>query len=116
MKILVADDDTFFLKAVSEILNEAGHDVILAQTGDEALKKALTESPDLIVLDIVLPNLLGTEVSVKLKLLNRTSKVPILLVSSGNWGPETFLADDFLRKPFQPDELLEKIESLTNDG
>lgn len=116
MKILVADDDRLFLRTISGTLEDAGHEVVQARTGVEALKKALTESPDIIVLDIVLPDLLGSEVSVKLKLLGSTSAIPILLISSGKWGPETFLADDFLQKPFQPDELLERIMRLTNGG
>ncbi len=120
MKILVADDDTFFLKVVSEILNDAGHDAVLAKSGEEALEKAITEHPDLIILDIVLPRLLGTEVCESLRELKMTAHIPILLVSARVdsmeelvWKPTDFPADDFLRKPFPAEELLDRIDRLS---
>ena len=59
MKILVADDDSLFLKIVTEILEGAGHEVVGATSGDEALEIAASEVPDIMVLDVVLPGLLG---------------------------------------------------------
>lgn len=118
MKILVADDDTLFLKMVSDILVEAGHDVTWATNGKEAIDKAVTQVPDLIILDIILPRFLGTEVSEKLRKSGRTASIPILLVTSGvaEVGEGDFLdhfqADDFLQKPFEAEELLEKVNRL----
>jgi DNA-binding response OmpR family regulator len=119
MKILVADDDEFFREMAEDILTEAGHDVILAADGLETLEKAVSESPELIVLDIIRPGLLGTEVSEKLREHSRTSTIPILLVSSRFEKIEEdedlleyFKADDFLKKPFPPEELLERVNQL----
>jgi len=120
MKVLVADDDALFLKVVSEMLTEAGHEVVLAADGDEALKKAVTERPDLIILDIILPKHLGTEISEKLRKYRHSASVPILLISSGvsemeetGGTLEDFLADDFLQKPFSAEELLKRIDLLS---
>ncbi len=120
MKVLVADDDALFLKVVTDILTGAGHQVVAAPDGEEALQKAVTESPDLIILDIVLPKHLGTEVSERLRKDERTTGIPILLVSSNvsdmeetGGTLEDFRADDFLQKPFSADELLKRIEQLS---
>lgn len=120
MKVLVADDDALFLKVITEILTEAGHQVIPAADGDEALQKAVSERPDLIILDIILPKHLGTEVSEKLRKCRLSASVPILLVSSNVSEMEEtggtlddFLADDFLQKPFSADELLKRIDHLS---
>jgi two-component system alkaline phosphatase synthesis response regulator PhoP len=120
MKVLVADDDALFLKVITEILTDAGHEVVTALDGDEALEKAVTERPDLIILDIILPKHLGTEVSEKLRKYRHSASVPILLVSSGVSDMEEtggtlddFLADDFMQKPFSADELLKRIDQLS---
>jgi len=123
MRILVADDDKFFLKLSEEILAEAGYEVLTAQTGKQTLEMAITQMPDLIILDVVLPGMLGTEVSRKLKGFEGTASIPILLVSTGvaeldatAGDPKEFMADDFLAKPFDVKELLERINSLLGSG
>jgi DNA-binding response OmpR family regulator len=123
VRILVADDDKLFQAVMTDILGDAGHEVVLASNGEEALKKATSERLDLIILDVILPGLLGTEVCQKLRGYSRTASVPILLVSSGvteiasvGGGPREFLADDFLQKPFLPEKLLERINQLTKDS
>jgi DNA-binding response OmpR family regulator len=119
MRILVAADDKFFLRVTEDILARAGYEVILARDGTEALVTAMAEEPDIIVLDIILPGLLGTEVSRKLRKYSRTVSIPVLLVSTGvaelevaAGNPREFLADDFLHKPFKPDVFLDRIQRL----
>jgi DNA-binding response OmpR family regulator len=119
MKILVVDDDNVFLKMVEDILSQAGHEVILAADGPEAFEKATAETPDLIVLDIILPSLLGDEVCRKLRDQAATASIPVLLVSSRFASMEEeeglleqFKGDDFLHKPFKPEALLEKVNRL----
>jgi len=119
MRILVADDDEFFLSIAEEILTSAGHQVVLVKSGREALEKAVTAEPDLIILDVVMPGFLGTELCERLRRFERTSKVPIILISThaaefqeAEGGAEEFLADDFLPKPFQAEELLKRVERL----
>lgn len=120
MKILVADDDRLILKMIYEILTGAGHEVVLAQDGKQALEKVNQERPDLIVLDIILPGLLGTEILDELKEQKENAEIPVLLISSRFASMEDdpelleqFKGDDFLHKPFQPEDLLEKINELS---
>lgn len=118
MRILVADDDAVFLQAISELLRKAGYEVAQAADGEEAQEKALAHPPDLIVLDIILPKLLGTEVCENLRKSSRTSSIPILLITSGvaeigeHGFCEQFKADDFMRKPLKAGEFVEKIKRL----
>jgi len=120
MKILVADDDRLILKMIYEILTGAGHDVVLAQDGKDALEKVNQEKPDLIVLDIILPGLLGTEILDELKEQRESAEIPVLLISSRFASMEDdpdlleqFKGDDFLHKPFEPEDLIEKINELS---
>jgi len=120
MKILVADDDRLILKMIYEILTGAGHEVVLAQDGKDALEKVNQEKPDLIVLDIILPGLLGTEILDELKEQRENAEIPVLLISSRFASMEDdpelleqFKGDDFLHKPFEPEDLLEKINELS---
>ena len=118
MKILVADDDKMILKFVSDVLTEAGYEVIFAHDGPDTIKKAAAYSPDLIILDIVLPGSLGTEVCENLRKSSQTTAIPVLLISSsvaetsGSSFPDHFQADDYLRKPLEPDDLLRKVKRL----
>ena len=118
MKILVADDDTMFLKIASDVLTGAGYEVVFAHDGEDTIKKAASDSPDLIILDIVLPKSLGTEVCENLRKSSKTTAIPVLLVSSGvvessaGRFPDHFKADDYLRKPFDPEDLLLKVKRL----
>ncbi len=122
MKVLFVDDDEIFTATVSELLEKAGYDVVTARSGYEALELAASENPDLVILDVILPGLLGSEVSERLRTVEGTTNVPILLVSSGvaemeqpGWCPEAFHANDFLRKPFSAHELLSRIEKLLSN-
>ena len=118
MRILVADDDKMILKFVSDVLSEAGYEVMFAHDGPETIKKAASLSPDLIILDIVLPKSLGTEVCENLRKSPETAAIPVLLISSsvaetsGGSFPDHFKADDYLRKPLEPDDLLRKVKYL----
>ena len=119
MRILVADDDNLILQLATDILTDDKHEVFTAKNGREALEKAITKKPDIIILDIVLPGFLGTELCEKLRSYHGTAAIPILLVSSReeeileSGGPHEFLADDFLKKPFKPDVLLSKLAKLS---
>lgn len=119
MRILVADDDKHFLRILADILAGAGHSVIEARDGKQALELALEKNPDLIILDAVLPGLLGTEISRKLRNHSHTAAIPVLLISTGiaeleaaSGDPEEFLADAFLHKPVRPDALLRCVDRL----
>ncbi len=77
MHILVAADDCFCLTQMKDILLGAEHCVLTAKSGEEALQKAIVEQPDLIILDVIMPGLLGTEVAETLRMHGETASIPI---------------------------------------
>ncbi|UFS59119.1 response regulator [Subtercola endophyticus] len=115
MKILVADDDPQILRALKVTLRARGYDIVTASDGTEALNRAIEHHPDLVMLDLGMPNLDGVEV---IHGLRGWSEVPILVVS-GRTGEADKVealdagADDYVTKPFSIDELLARIRALT---
>jgi two-component system alkaline phosphatase synthesis response regulator PhoP len=116
MKILVCEDEEILLTSLEFRLKKQGFEIVLAKDGKEAIEKIKTESPDLIVADIMMPNVTGLElisyVRKKLK-----SDMPIIMISAmGN--DETVLkafrlgATDFISKPFKPSELVLRIKMV----
>ncbi|MFP3465648.1 response regulator [Leifsonia sp. SIMBA_070] len=115
MKILIADDDPQILRALRILLTARGYQVLTARTGAEALSVAVDEHPDLVMLDLGMPELNGIEV---IEGLRGWSSVPILVVSgrTGSGDKVDALdagADDYVTKPFAADELLARIRALT---
>ncbi len=115
MKILVADDDPQFLRALNVILTAHGYDIVLARTGAEALQQATGHHPDLVVLDLGMPRLDGIEV---IEGIRGWSTIPILVVSGRTDSADKVDAldagaDDYVTKPFAADELLARIRALT---
>jgi two-component system alkaline phosphatase synthesis response regulator PhoP len=121
-KILIVDDDPDLLEAVSTILESKGYAVAKAYGGVEGLKKARTEKPDLIVLDVMMPDKDGYAVCRELKADEQYRSIPILLLTAvvsniptskytQQMGMETE-ADDFMDKPVEPAELAKRVEAL----
>lgn len=116
-KILVVDDDVQTLKLVGLVLERKGYDIIAARQGDQALEKAHAEEPDLIVLDIMMPDIDGYEVSRRLRADPDTADVPILMFTAKSEVQDKVTgfeagADDFLTKPIHPQELASRVEAL----
>jgi CheY-like chemotaxis protein len=114
-RILLADDDAAFRKILGNILSRAGYDVVLAEDGDMAVKKAASERPDLVMTDGLMPKLHGFQVCKAVKELNPRLKVIMLtaVYTSPNymWEAKTkFGADDVITKPFEVKDLLSKIK------
>lgn len=115
MRILIADDDQQILRALRILLGARGYEVVTARTGAEALSKAVEHHPDLVMLDLGMPELDGIEV---IEGLRGWTSVPILVVS-GRTGSADKVdaldagADDYVTKPFAADELLARIRALT---
>ena len=110
-RILLVDDEVSIQRAVEPLLRSRGYQVDVAGTGTQALKLFGDRSPDLIVLDLGLPDIEGTEVCRRVR---ATSRVPIVVLSAR--GAETdkvnaldLGADDYVTKPFGPEELLARI-------
>jgi two-component system KDP operon response regulator KdpE len=115
MKLLIADDDPQILRALKVTLSARGYDIVTAGNGAEALDQAMTHLPDLVMLDLGMPKLDGTEVIVGLR---GWTQVPILVVSGRTGSTDKVEAldagaDDYVTKPFSMEELLARIRALT---
>lgn len=111
--IVVVDDEKSILKLISSTLKVTGYNVYTGMDGEEALSLVEQHSPDLLLVDIKMPNLNGLEVC---KRLREWSKVPIIVVSAlsdANYAVEALDlgADDYLRKPFYVTELLARVRT-----
>jgi two-component system KDP operon response regulator KdpE len=115
MKILIADDDPQILRALRITLGARHYEIITATNGTEAVNAAIEHHPDLVVLDLGMPELDGIQV---IHALRGWTQVPILVVS-GRTGDADKVdaldagADDYVTKPFSIDELLARIRALT---
>jgi two-component system KDP operon response regulator KdpE len=110
-RILLVDDEPSIQRAVGPLLRSRGYHVEVAGTGAEALRLAAERTPDLIVLDLGLPDIEGTEVCRRVRTV---SKVPIIVLSARGAEADKVNAldlgaDDYVTKPFGPDELLARI-------
>ncbi len=101
MKVLVVDDDPDIVYIIRKILIKHGFDVVCAHSGKEALEKAEKEKPDLLLIDVEMPDLNGWEVAEKLE-----GKMEILIMSAGEGA--------CIKKPFGEKELIEKIKEKIN--
>ncbi len=121
-KILLVDDDADFVEAIKLILESKSYDVILAYDGKEGLKKVQIEDPNLIILDVMMPEMDGYQVCAKLKADPKYRQIPILLLTAvGESIPTTSYtkemgmrieADDYIPKPVEPMEIVERVEKL----
>ena len=119
-RILVVDDTKSIREIVSYLLRSRGYDVIESADGLDAWEKATTESPDLIVLDAMIPKKTGFEICEQLKKDDRWRKIPVLMLTaitrdsgkSDEFWKEKSQADDFVSKPFKAMDLVERILRL----
>lgn len=116
-RVLVADDEPMVVNVLALGLRKEGYEVIEAFNGGEAIRKAVEESPDLILLDVRMPDLDGYEVTRRLKDDARTLHIPIILVTGltdahGKAAGLEAGADEFLSKPVDTAELLVRISSI----
>jgi DNA-binding response OmpR family regulator len=120
-KILVVDDEPEAVELLEFNLKQAGYAVTTAGDGAEALKKARTQTPDMIVLDVMLPEMDGFEICKSLRLDSTTAKIPIIMLTAKAAEIDRVLglelgADDYLTKPFSPRELLLRIKKILARG
>jgi DNA-binding response OmpR family regulator len=116
-RILVVDDEKDLVDLVTYNLQRNGFDVLSAHDGNEALDLASRERPDLVILDLMLPGLDGTEVARRLKADSRTSHIPLVMLTAK--GEETDVvvgltlgADDYITKPFSMKILLARLNTV----
>jgi CheY-like chemotaxis protein len=117
-KVLVVDDDPDFVKVTSKVLEKAGHEAVSAANGAEALKAMREETPDVVLLDIMMSYILdGLDVSRKMAEDPDLKDVPVIMVTSltgvkGSQllpGGEYIPVDEWLSKPVDPDTLLQQV-------
>ena len=113
-RVLVVDDERKIRELVSSYLAREGYSVLLAETGEAALQAALREHPDLIVLDLVLPDLAGEEVA---RAVREVSDVPIIMLTAKSAEADRIVglglgADDYLVKPFSVRELTARVAAV----
>jgi two-component system alkaline phosphatase synthesis response regulator PhoP len=116
-RILVVDDEEDVLELVRYNLEKSGYKVITATSGEEAMTEARGKTPDLIILDLMLPGMDGLEVCRQLKSDIKTERIPIVMLTAK--GEETDIvtglelgADDYITKPFSPKVLIARLRRL----
>jgi DNA-binding response OmpR family regulator len=113
-KILIVDDEPKIVRLVADYLENAGFGVTTARSGDEALMRARTEGPDLVVLDLGLPGLDGLDVT---RTLRRDGELPIIILTARDDETDRIIglelgADDYVTKPFSPRELVARVRAV----
>jgi len=116
-KILIVDDEEDVLELVQYNLDKNGYRIETATTGEKALTKARTKLPDLIILDLMLPDIDGLDVCKKLKSDTKTQNIPIIMLTAK--GEEADIvtglelgADDYVTKPFSPKVLVARVRRI----
>src|SRR5699024_7129544 len=114
-KILIVDDEESIVTLLQYNIEKAGFDTAVAYSGTEAFDKALSQSFDLIILDLMLPGMEGTEVCKKLR--QEKIDTPILMLTAKDDEFDKVLglelgADDYLTKPFSPKEVVARIKAI----
>ena len=117
-KVLVVEDETSYSEALSYVLRKEGFDVAIAETGPDALAEFERGGADIVLLDLMLPGLPGTEVC---RQIRQTSSVPIIMVSAKDTEVDKVVglelgADDYVTKPYSPRELVARIRAVLRRG
>jgi len=116
-KILVVEDEKDILQLVTLYLEKEGYRVSTATTGPEGLRAARSEHPDLLILDLMLPEMDGLEVCKRLRTEQETATLPIIMLTAKAEESDTVIglelgADDYVTKPFSPKALVARVKAL----
>src|SRR3954469_12765712 len=116
-RVLIVDDDPDILRLVSYNITQAGFEVIAASTGRKALEIAQKQHPDLIILDVMLPDVDGMEVCRTLRQQSPSRKIPIIMLTARGDEIDRVVgfelgADDYVSKPFSIRELVLRVKSI----
>jgi DNA-binding response OmpR family regulator len=113
-KILVVDDEQKIVEIVKAYLEREGYQVITASDGKTALELALKQHPDLVILDLMLPEIPGLDVC---RSIRKESEMPIIMLTARDEVTEKIVglemgADDYVTKPFDPKELVSRVKAV----
>lgn len=116
-KILIIEDDEDIMELISFNLKKEGYSVVKAVTGEEGVKQAQSGSPDVVLLDIMLPEIDGLEVCRRLKADTKTKNIPIVMVTAKVEESDVVAglelgAEDYVVKPFRPKELVARVRAV----
>ena len=125
-KVLLVDDDMEFCEAAKLLLESRGYEVPTANDGKEGLDKTRSERPDLVILDVMMPEMNGYDVCVVLKADPELKQIPVVLLTGVDqkifktaytqyMGLMTE-ADDYIAKPVEPEELVRRVEDFLGKG
>ncbi|WP_059172172.1 response regulator transcription factor [Bacillus sp. FJAT-27445] len=114
VKILIVDDEKRIIEVLEAYLEREGYAIATADNGVDALKKARSENPDLMILDLMLPDISGEEVC---RLVRKESEVPILMLTAKSGEDDKINgilmgADDYVTKPFSPREVVVRVQAI----
>jgi two-component system response regulator RegX3 len=117
-KILIVEDESSFSEALSFLLGKEGYEVDVAETGSDAIKKFNENGADLILLDLMIPEISGVEVC---KTIRTTSQVPIIMLTAKDSEIDKVVglelgADDYVTKPYSSRELIARIKAVLRRG
>jgi len=120
-RILVVDDELDLLHLMKRILEGAGYEVITAERGTDCLLLVQREQPDLILLDVRLPDMDGYQILERLKSDQTTHHIPVVMLTSLNQGPDFQKAlekgvDWYITKPFEPEHILKRVNNLLRES
>jgi DNA-binding response OmpR family regulator len=116
-RVLLVEDDPVILRLLEVNFELEGYEVLLAHDGAEGIELARAEKPDLVISDIMMPNVSGIELVETLKGDGDTSAIPIILLSAKAQSADVKAgmeagADDYVTKPFEPLELVDRVQAL----
>ena len=119
-KILAVDDEKHIVRLVEITLQREGYEVVTANNGAEALEKVATEKPDLVIMDVMMPEMDGLQALQKLKDDPATADVPVIMLTAKAQDSDVFQgwksgADLYLTKPFNPQELMTFVRRIFAD-
>ncbi|GAA0569975.1 response regulator transcription factor [Halomonas salifodinae] len=120
-KVLVVDDEPNIVLSLEFLMQQAGFEVTTAEDGEGALARVAEDLPDLVLLDISLPDLSGFEVLERLRQMPRGAKLPIIMLTAHGREVErekglALGADDYITKPFSTQALVEKVKALLDEA